>query len=341
MDDRDFTIDVKRYLRRRGETYGGTVFRRPSNGWAAPSPMRADKARLGADRVKESPPVSVPVPDVVRPAVEAAGKAHDSVRPAVESAGAEPKRRGDGEQAEKVEARASDGLEPREPTPPRREYVVKEPMRRTREAAQTDLFGEAPAAPEPTGLEGLDIEALEERVSTCMLCPLCEERNRTVFGSGDSKAKLVFVGEAPGREEDKQGEPFVGRAGQLLTKIIASVGFTREEVYITNILKCRPPDNRDPNEKEVRACKPYLERQIELLEPVLICALGRVAGQNLLERNASLSVMRKHIHYYHDVRTIVTYHPAALLRNPNLKRAAWEDIQETRRIYDEALEESE
>jgi len=228
-----------------------------------------------------------------------------------------------------------------EPPPPmRREYLVKEPVKRTAEPAQADLFGAARAAPAAPDLSGLDLEALEERVSKCTLCPLCEGRNRTVFGSGDPKAKIVFIGEAPGREEDLRGEPFVGRAGQLLTKILASVGFTREEVYITNILKCRPPDNRDPNEKEVRACKPYLKRQIELLAPVLICALGRVAGQNLLERNASLSVLRQHIHYYEEVRTIVTYHPAALLRNPNLKRAAWDDIQETRKIYDEALNDT-
>jgi len=221
----------------------------------------------------------------------------------------------------------------------RREYLVKGPAKRTQESAQADLFGEARAVPAASDLSGLDLTALGERVSRCTLCPLCEGRNRTVFGAGDPKAKIVFIGEAPGREEDLRGEPFVGRAGQLLTKILASVGFTREEVYITNILKCRPPENRDPNEKEVRACKPYLKRQIELLDPVLICALGRVAGQNLLERNASLSVLRQHIHYYEDVRTIVAYHPAALLRNPNLKRAAWEDIQEARRIYDEAMKE--
>ncbi|HER44375.1 MAG TPA: uracil-DNA glycosylase [Candidatus Eisenbacteria bacterium] len=224
--------------------------------------------------------------------------------------------------------------------PVRREYAVREPAKGTPEAAQTDLFGEARPAEPVSELSGLDLAALEERVSRCELCPLCKGRTRTVFGSGDPKARIVFVGEAPGREEDLRGEPFVGRAGQLLTKILASVGFTREEVYITNILKCRPPENRDPNEQEVRLCKPYLKRQIELIEPVLICALGRIAGQNLLERNASLSVLRQHIHYYEDVRTIVTYHPAALLRNPNLKRAAWEDIQETRRIYDEALKDA-
>jgi uracil-DNA glycosylase family 4 len=205
--------------------------------------------------------------------------------------------------------------------------------------SQGDLFGVTDNAVRPSDLSDLDYESLEKRVATCTLCPLCEGRTKTVFGSGDPRANIIFIGEAPGREEDLQGMPFVGRAGQLLTKILTAVGLTRDEVYITNILKCRPPENRDPSEKETQACKPYLERQIELIKPVLICALGRVAGQNLLERNASLSILRQHIHYYDDVRTVVTYHPAALLRNPNLKRAAWEDIQEVRRIYDETLKD--
>ncbi len=202
---------------------------------------------------------------------------------------------------------------------------------------QSDLFGEAENVTLGDGLEGLDLAALEKMVSTCTKCPLCDGRTRSVFGAGDPRAKIVFVGEAPGKQEDLEGEPFVGRAGQLLTKILASVGFMREEVYIANVLKCRPPKNRDPKEEEVKACKPYLKRQIELLNPVLICALGRVAAQNLLETNAALSVLRKNIHFYEGVKTLVTYHPAALLRNPNLKRPAWEDIQEARRIYDEAL----
>ena len=202
---------------------------------------------------------------------------------------------------------------------------------------QVDLFGAAENGATGDELEGLDLAALERMVSTCTKCPLCEERTKSVFGAGDPRAKIVFVGDAPGKQEDLEGKPFVGRAGQLLTKILASVGFTRDEIYIANVLKCRPPGNRDPKEEEVRACKPYLGRQIELLQPVLICALGRVAAQYLLETNAALSVLRKNIHYYEDVKTIVTYHPAALLRNPNLKRPAWEDIQEARRIYDEAL----
>jgi DNA polymerase len=166
---------------------------------------------------------------------------------------------------------------------------------------------------------------------------LSETRTKTVFGAGPADARIVFIGEAPGREEDLQGLPFVGRAGQLLTKILASIGMGRDEVYIANILKCRPPENRDPQEEEVRSCEIYLWRQLELIDPVLICALGRIAGQNLLRCTASLSVLRENLHFYNDTKVLVTYHPAALLRNPNLKRSAWEDIKMVRRIYDEAL----
>jgi len=210
----------------------------------------------------------------------------------------------------------------------------------TKSTEQASLFSEPARAPEED-LSSLSIEELEAKVAKCKKCPLWEQRTNTVFGSGNKKAKLLFVGEAPGREEDLQGLPFVGRAGQLLTKILASVGLSREEVYITNILKCRPPNNRDPKEEEVSACEPYLARQIELIKPVLICALGRVAGQNLLKRNASLTYLRGGIHYYNDIMVVVTYHPAALLRNPNLKRDAWEDIKMIRKLYDEALEEEE
>ena len=318
---------LKRYLALRGGVNGSTLFRTEGRGGDAPS-------RGTPGSVERMPRETKSAPGGSGDRHAGAGGAEIAIaggpgagagrRPEEKAAG------GGGPKAAGSEA----------PPPIRREYAVKEAGGKTRKKAQADLFGSETEPAEISDLAGLDLAALEERVSKCTLCPLCEGRNRTVFGSGDPKAKIVFIGEAPGREEDLRGEPFVGRAGQLLTKILASVGFTREEVYITNILKCRPPENRDPNEKEVRACKPYLKRQIELLEPVLICALGRVAGQNLLERNASLSVMRQHIHYYEDVRTIVTYHPAALLRNPNLKRAAWEDIQETRRIYDEALNET-
>ncbi|UCF07086.1 MAG: uracil-DNA glycosylase [bacterium] len=202
-------------------------------------------------------------------------------------------------------------------------------------ASQGNLFGGYDDEGSPD-LGGHDLGSLEKFVSTCTRCPLHEGRTQTVFGSGSPRAGIVFIGEAPGREEDVQGLPFVGRAGKLLTKILASVGMSREEVYITNILKCRPPGNRDPREDEVAACEIYLKRQIELINPALICALGRIAGQNLLKRNAALSVLRQGIHYYNDIKVLVTYHPAALLRNPGLKKPAWEDIQQVRRIYDEA-----
>jgi uracil-DNA glycosylase family 4 len=207
----------------------------------------------------------------------------------------------------------------------------------SRPASQADLFGDGPVEKEPD-LSGLDMTSLEKMVSTCTRCHLSRTRTNTVFGSGARDAGIVFIGEAPGRDEDLQGLPFVGRAGKLLTKILDSVGMSRDEVYITNILKCRPPENRDPQEDEVKACEIYLGRQIELIDPVLICALGRIAGQNLLKCNTPLATLRQNVHFYNDTKVIVAYHPAALLRNPNLKRAAWEDIKMIRRMYDEELE---
>ncbi len=206
---------------------------------------------------------------------------------------------------------------------------------RAERTQQSSLFsaGEPDHGPD---LGGLDLAGLEKLVSNCRNCALCDGRTNTVFGSGDPASRIVFVGEAPGKEEDLQGVPFVGRAGKLLTKILASIGFSREDVYITNILKCRPPGNRDPQSDEVAACEGYLARQIELINPSMICALGRVAGQNLLKTTASLRSMRDGVHYYNDIKTFVTYHPAALLRNPGFKRAAWEDMKALRKIYDES-----
>ncbi len=211
--------------------------------------------------------------------------------------------------------------------------VLGEGFRRdTRPPTQENLFTTAgPVAEEP---EGKDLASLERIVSGCTRCALSETRTKTVFGRGDPESGIVFVGEAPGRDEDLQGEPFVGRAGKLLDKILASIGLEREDVYIANILKCRPPGNRDPREDEVAACEAYLARQLELIKPRLICALGRVAGQNLLGTKASLKVLRQGIHYYNGIRVIVTYHPAALLRNPHFKRPAWEDMKMLRNLYD-------
>lgn len=202
------------------------------------------------------------------------------------------------------------------PEPAREEIIVKT----------------SPAKP---GALDVDLAQLEKMVAGCTKCALHETRTNTVFGAGSHSAKIVFIGEAPGRDEDLQGVPFVGRAGKLLDKMIAAIGFTREEVFIANILKCRPPKNRDPKEDEVIACEKYLARQIELIDPVIICALGRVAGQNLLGENAPLRVLRQGEHFYNGIRVIVTYHPAALLRNPNWKKGAWEDLQLLKALHDE------
>ncbi|MBN1163893.1 MAG: uracil-DNA glycosylase [Candidatus Krumholzibacteriota bacterium] len=206
--------------------------------------------------------------------------------------------------------------------------------RDTRPSMQKSLFGggEEKGAVSP---EGRSLEDLERTVAACRKCALSDSRNHTVFGVGNPRARVVFVGEAPGRDEDLQGVPFVGRAGKLLDKILSSIDLSREEVYIANILKCRPPGNRDPKEDEVALCEGYLARQLELIQPRLICALGRVAGQNLLGTKAPLKVLREGIHYYNGIRVVVTYHPAALLRNPHFKRPAWEDMKMLRGLYDE------
>ncbi len=175
-----------------------------------------------------------------------------------------------------------------------------------------------------------DLAALSTLVSTCRKCGLCETRTQTVFSDGPPNARLVLVGEAPGRDEDAQGVPFVGRAGQLLNKMLAAIELKREEVYICNVLKCRPPDNRTPLPEEVERCLPYLEQQIALIRPTLICALGLSAMQALLGTKASMTSMRGRTFEFRGVPLVPTYHPAALLRNPGLKRDAWTDLQRVR-----------
>jgi DNA polymerase len=172
-------------------------------------------------------------------------------------------------------------------------------------------------------------------VAGCRLCGLCSTRTQTVFADGSPTAKLLFVGEAPGRDEDAQGVPFVGRAGQLLNKMIAAIDLKREEVYICNVLKCRPPDNRVPAPDEVERCRPYLEQQIALVKPSVVCALGLSAAQALLQTKATMASMRGKTFAYRGVPLIPTYHPAALLRNPGLKREAWIDLQRVRDLVRE------
>jgi DNA polymerase len=174
------------------------------------------------------------------------------------------------------------------------------------------------------------LEALEIESRDCTLCSLSQQRQKVVFGSGDPDADLMFIGEGPGAEEDRQGLPFVGRAGELLTKIIQAIGMDRNEVYIANIVKCRPPGNRDPHPEEVAACRRYLEHQIDLIDPKVIVLLGRVAAQTLLGNDLTLGRMRDEWHRVRDVEARVTYHPAALLRNSSFKRPTWEDMQVVR-----------
>jgi len=180
----------------------------------------------------------------------------------------------------------------------------------------------------PVDVQGLDWNALEATVRGCTRCALHQTRTQTVFGVGNRQARWMFIGEAPGAEEDRQGEPFVGRAGQLLTAMLKALGFRREDVYIANVLKCRPPGNRDPRPDEVGQCRGYLERQIELVAPTLIVAVGRIAAQSLLGTDTALARLRGRVHGlgHRGWPLIVTYHPAYLLRSPGEKRKAWQDL---------------
>ncbi|HEU4617699.1 MAG TPA: uracil-DNA glycosylase [Gammaproteobacteria bacterium] len=181
-------------------------------------------------------------------------------------------------------------------------------------------------------------EALQHEVASCTKCALHATRTRTVFGVGDPAASLLVVGEAPGAEEDRRGEPFVGRAGQLLDTMLRAIDLRRgQRVFVANMLKCRPPRNRDPSPEEVACCLPYLMRQIALIRPRLILAVGRIAAQNLLATDASLGRLRGRVHRFGALSTplLVTYHPAYLLRTPAEKRKAWEDLKLARRVFDE------
>lgn len=176
---------------------------------------------------------------------------------------------------------------------------------------------------------------LRDTVHNCVKChELAAKRNKVVFGAGNVNAQLVFVGEAPGRDEDLQGLPFVGRAGQLLTKIIESIGLTRQQVFIHNVLKCRPPENRPPKPEEILNCEPYLMRQLEIIQPKLICALGTFASQTLLKTGESISSLRGRFHDYHGIPLLCTYHPAYLLRNPAEKASVWEDMKKLKAELD-------
>ena len=179
----------------------------------------------------------------------------------------------------------------------------------------------------PGKKKSVTFEELQGEVAGCFKCELADLRTNVVFGEGSRNADLLFIGEAPGSDEDKQGRPFVGRAGQLLTKIIEAIGLKREDVFIANILKCRPPGNRNPHPAEIASCSPYLLQQIRLIKPKVICALGKFAAQTLLNTESPISKLRGNFHDYHGIKLMPTYHPAYLLRNSIGKKDVWDDMQ--------------
>lgn len=191
---------------------------------------------------------------------------------------------------------------------------------------------DVPSVPARSGEDSWDAVAAE--VAACTACSLHECRTRTVFGVGDRNARWLVVGEAPGADEDQQGEPFVGRAGGLLNAMLLGIGLAREQVFIANVLKCRPPGNRDPKPEEVAHCLPFLERQIALLRPSIMLAVGRIAAQNLLATETPIGKLRGQVHAFGSAKIplVVTYHPAYLLRSPTEKRKAWEDLKFARRV---------
>ncbi|MBI5043071.1 MAG: uracil-DNA glycosylase [Nitrospirae bacterium] len=177
------------------------------------------------------------------------------------------------------------------------------------------------------------LEDVRRMIGDCKRCGLYKKRKNIVFGSGNEKAEIVFVGEAPGGDEDIQGKPFVGAAGQLLTKIIEAMGLKREDVYIANIIKCRPPNNRNPLEDEIEACEPFLKEQLRIINPKIICALGTFAAQTLLKTKEKITSIRGKFYTYEGIKLMPTFHPAYLLRNPNDKKLAWEDVQKIMAEY--------
>jgi DNA polymerase len=208
--------------------------------------------------------------------------------------------------------------------------TISEELEFFRDLGIQELFVSAPAVPELVVGSMADLPALERFVDGCPRCRLSRSRTRIVFGAGNPRADLMFVGEAPGREEDEQGVPFVGAAGQLLTRIIEAIGTKREQIYIANAVLCRPPENRNPEPDEVAACRPFLEEQIRLVSPRVIVTLGTFAAQVILETDEPISKLRGRWHVAHGARVMPTFHPAFLLRQPQRKRDVWDDMQKVR-----------
>ena len=210
--------------------------------------------------------------------------------------------------------------------------TVREELEYFRDLGIQDVFVSAPQAPAFVAGSMADLPSLARFVEACPRCKLSRSRTRLVFGQGNPRAELLFVGEAPGREEDEQGLPFVGAAGQLLTKIIEAMGMRREDVYIVNTVLCRPPNNRNPEPEEIASCRPFLEEQIRLVRPRVVVTLGSFAAQAVLGTEEPISKLRGRWHDAHGSRVMPTYHPAFLLRSPKNKRDVWEDMQKVREV---------
>ena len=232
-------------------------------------------------------------------------------------------------QQRKATAEAATAVESEEP----RRGLEPAPAAPTAPAARERASRDAPAHEAAPAVAQLDWDALRDAVASCRACRLCESRTQTVFGTGHPRAEWMIVGEAPGAQEDAQGEPFVGKSGRLLDAMLRALGLTRDaatpaqQVFIANTLKCRPPDNRNPLPDELARCEPFLLRQIELVRPRVIVAMGRFAVQALLRSDQPIGKLRGQVHRYHDVPLVVTYHPAYLLRNPLDKARAWDDLR--------------
>lgn len=234
--------------------------------------------------------------------------------------------------------RAVDAPEPGAPSPERPTFAPNSASSAVPDTRSPSATGEpliVGANSEPSGLGQLEtLDAVAAEIGSCQRCVLHTSAKNPVPGEGNPQARFVVVGEAPGQTEDELGRPFVGKSGDLLTKILEAIGFKREDVFICNVLKHRPPGNRNPAADEILACRPFLLRQLELLQPKVILAVGTFAAQTLLETDSPIGKLRGLEHRYHGIPLVATYHPAALLRNPNWKRPAWEDVQLARRIFD-------
>ena len=320
MGESEFTLDsmsVEDALKVMSEGKGER--RVPGAGGQAPRPSASQDGPRSETRAVPEPPATADWREALRASGSAPAPALGARPPGL---GAEPT-------AEPPSA------EPPTAAPPSAEAPTAD-----RQPAGELAPGIVVGKPQSLGLSEIEslpsLDALAAMVKQCTRCPLHQTAIQGVPGEGNPNARFVCVGEAPGATEDETGRPFVGAAGQLLTKILAAINLRREDVFICNVIKHRPPGNRNPLPNEIAACSPYLVRQLELIRPSVILALGTFAAQTLLETKESIGKLRGRVHRYHGIPLVVTYHPAALLRNPSWKRPTWDDVQLARRILDSA-----